>query len=110
MYSQTSNSHCTDPGIGHVREKTACSDMFGTKNAHLLGEHLDACQACREAMIDHANRITLKEVATEKGLSIEDVICELGRVAITLQQDANERGVPLTVVVKELLARMNRNL
>jgi len=72
--------------------------------------HLDACQACREAMIDHANRITLKEVATEKGLSIEDVICELGRVAITLQQDANERGVPLTVVVKELLARMNRNL
>jgi len=79
--------------------------MFGTKNAHLLGEHLDACQACREAMIDHASQITLREVATQKGLSVEEVIYELGLVAIALQKDARERGVPLRVVVKELLAR-----
>lgn len=59
-------------------------------------------------MIDHANRITLNEVATEKGLSMEEVIGELGRVAIAMQKDARERGVPLRLVVKELLARMNR--
>ena len=55
-------------------------------------------------MLDHTNRIALKEVATEKGLSIEEAICELGRVAIALQKDAGQRGVPLGVLVEELLA------
>jgi hypothetical protein len=109
MYSQTSNSQCTDPSVGQVHEKTACSDMFGTnaKDAHLIspGEHLDACQPCREAMIDHATQITLKEVATEKGLSVEEVIRELGLVAVVLQKEACERAVPLRVVVEEMLAR-----
>ena len=96
MYSQTSNSHCSDPSVA--------------KNVRLIfpREHLDGCQACREAMIDHATQITLQEVATEKGLSVEEVICELGLVAIALQKDARQRGVPLRVVVKELLAGLNR--
>jgi hypothetical protein len=96
MYSQTSSSHCSDPSVA--------------KDLGLIfpREHLDGCQACREAMIDHASRITLKEVATEKGLSVEEVICELGLVAIALQKDARQRGVPLRVVVKELLAGLNR--
>ncbi len=68
-----------------------------------LEEHLDACNACREAMLNHANMVSVNQVAHKRGLPVEVILRDLDQIAQSLKRDASRRGTSLKELVRELL-------
>lgn len=68
-----------------------------------LEEHLDVCNACREAMLNHANMVSVNQVAHKRGLPVKDILRDLDQIAQSLTRDARSRGMSLKELVRELL-------
>jgi hypothetical protein len=67
--------------------------------------HMDQCITCHNSMIDRACEASLREVADDRGVAVEDVITDLTQVARRLQAVAAKRKIPFAQVVAEILGR-----
>jgi predicted anti-sigma-YlaC factor YlaD len=100
---------CIDPtGAGSLLDDAKCGLLNEPQRAedqrHFFDEHMGACAACREAMLDHANEFAFGEVARRRGLSKEQFTQQLLKEGSQLEEEANRRGISL----KELISERNQ--
>src|SRR4051812_44868769 len=88
---------CTNPWLGHLLRDAQSDDLTkpGRELDHQLFQaHLDECAACRRSMLDHASETALEQVAAAKGVAIDDVMNDLVEATQTIQEAAQQEGVP----------------
>ena len=98
---------CIDPkGIGRLLED-AKAGRLDTDHPHrekdrqlFIDEHLKRCRSCYEAMLDHANDLAFKHVASELGISVEEVQKRFCQQMDDLAAKARQTNVPLEAMIK----------
>lgn len=101
-------SYCIDLGVGRFIEDAKSDLLFEPDRAadrESFFAHLDECEACREAMLEHANDTVIEQVAVERGAAIDDIVSELSQAAKVLQDFARRKGTTLSEALDEMLGR-----
>ena len=99
-------SYCNNLSVGRFIEDAKSDSLFAPDRAadrESFFAHLDECEACREAMLEHANDTVIEQVAVERGASIDDIVNELSRAAEALQNAALCKGITLSEALDEML-------
>jgi predicted anti-sigma-YlaC factor YlaD len=101
-------SYCIDLGVGTLIEDAKSDLLFAPDRAadrESFFAHLDECESCRDAMLEHANNTVIEQVVIERGASIDDIVNELSQAAEALQKSALRKGITLSEALDELLGR-----
>ena len=103
---------CTDAKLTRLLEefKATTLDQPGREfDLKRFLDHIEVCQPCRSATLDHANEQVLfpqlEAIARRRGVPADEVLNEFIAEGERLRQIAKERGVPFEVVLKETLSR-----
>ena len=111
--SKKMKSQCINIRVGRFLKDAQSGALLepGREDDHRLfyGQHIEECQACRDALIDHANRTVavprLEDVAREKGIPFVELAHQLDEYRQELEQTALSQGMTLKKALKERLAR-----
>ena len=101
-------SDCVNRSVGQFLEDAESDRLFTPDRATdriNFFIHLDECEACHAAMLEHANHIAIEQVAMERESSADDIMNELRQAAGTLQEAAFRKGITLSEALNELLGR-----
>src|ERR1044072_3296195 len=101
-------SYCINRSVGRFIEDAKSDLLFAPDRAtdrESFFAHLDECEACREAMLEHANDAVIEQVAVERGAAMDDIVNELSQAATALQESALRKGITLSEALDELLGR-----
>ena len=108
LHNKTSTRH---QQLGHLLRDAKTDDLIkpGRELDHQLFQaHLDDCAACRSSMLDHASETAIKQVAVAKGMAIDDVMNDLVQASQTIQEGAQQEGVPFAEMLKRVVTKSQR--
>src|SRR5436853_5043314 len=103
LHNKTSTRH---QQLGHLLRDAKTDDLIkpGRELDHQLFQaHLDQCTACRRSMLDHASETAIEQVAAAKGVAIDDVMNDLIEATQTIQEAAQQEGVPFAEMLKRTI-------
>ena len=61
-------------------------------------------------MLDHASETAIEQVAAAKGVAIDDVMNDLIEATQTIQEAAQQEGVPFAEMLKRTIAKSQRTV
>jgi hypothetical protein len=100
-------TYCNNRGVGRLLADAKLGALIGPRREEdrrvFFGEHLDKCPACRDEMIDHANQLSLSEIAEESCVDVEGLAEQLRETAKQLRDFARDRDIPFEEAVLAIL-------